>query len=340
MNSPRGAFPLALSPTRATVTADSAMKLVAQFILLLTCATVVGGAPAQLFAVTFYDREFIRIDTNAGTGTLITNLAISPYDIAVRGGELFILSSAVGGERLTQIDPWTGRTSDPKTFFSTITGGEGALDFARDGIAFATRSSNATGTLYRIDMAATNATLITGHGGLAPSLDGLAFAADDNLYGLSQNAGGAYGLYKINTNSGATTLVGNLGITFSAASGTVAGLAFAPDQTLFAAVGNQVESRLYRVNRLTGAATLVGPIGFPGVSGIRFHVPPPGPLAIERSASNLRVFWPHARGGNLETASSVTGVWARAELPIATNGVEAAVSLSPLDEQRFFRLGN
>ena len=71
------------------------MKLVAQFILLLTCATVVGGAPAQLFAVTFYDREFIRIDTNAGTGTLITNLAISPYDIAVRGGELFVLSSAV-----------------------------------------------------------------------------------------------------------------------------------------------------------------------------------------------------------------------------------------------------
>ena len=81
------------------------------------------------------------------------------------------------------------------------------------------------------------------------------------------------------------------------------------DGTLFAALGNPSESRFYRVNPSTGAATLIGSIGFPGVSGIRFFVPPPGPLAIAKQGELVRLSWPHVRGGVLETAGTVTGTW-------------------------------
>jgi hypothetical protein len=134
--------------------------------------------------------------------------------------------------------------------------------------------------------------------------------------------------------------VGGLGITFSGANGAVAGLAFAPDGTLFAALGNQTESRLYRVNKTTGAGSLVGSIGYGGVSGIRFFVPPPGPIRISRQTGQFRVSFPHERGGKIETATSVTGFWNSATAPLSTNGAEA-FSLFPNEGgARFFRLRN
>src|ERR1051325_10474664 len=111
---------------------------------------------ARLYAVTFYDRQFITIDTNSGAGTLITNLPVSALDIAVRGGSLWLQAAGVGVERLRQVDAWSGLTFGEISFSNSVAGGEGAMDFARDGTALATRSSESTGTLYRIDMALTN----------------------------------------------------------------------------------------------------------------------------------------------------------------------------------------
>jgi hypothetical protein len=129
-----------------------------------------------------------------------------------------------------------------------------------------------------------------------------------------------------------------LGITFPGTGGAVAGLAFAPDATLFAAVGNPTESRLYRFNRLTGAATFIGSVGFGGVSGIRFIVPPPGPLAITRQGTFLRLSWPGPRGGMLQSAPSVKGIWTATTLPLSTNGTEV-FTVAPADQnEKYFRL--
>jgi hypothetical protein len=308
------------------------------FVLLLA-VNIHAQTNARLYAVTFYDRQFITIDTNSGVGKAITNLPISALDIAVSGGRLWLqLAGGSGVERLRQVDAWTGVTFGEKSFGSSIPGGEGALAFARDGTALAAKSFESTGTLFRIDMARTNVVPITTNGGLVPSLDGLAFDPDGVLYGLSQNVGGSFTLYLVNTNTGATMPVGGLGITFPATGGAVAGLAFSPDGTLFAALGNPTESRFYRVNRFTGAATFIGPIGFGGVSGIRFFIPPPGPLTISRHGELVRVSWPHVRGGFLETATTVKGVWTKAMLPVITNGTEAVSLVSPDQSERYFRL--
>jgi hypothetical protein len=220
---------------------------------------------------------------------------------------------------------------------SSIEGGEGAMDFSPDGTAVASKSSDNIGTLFRLALTLTNVTSITTNGGLRPSLDGLAFDSRGLLYGLSQNAGG-FTLYLVNTNTGVTTAVGSLGVTFPGTGGAVAGLAFAPDGALFAAAGNPTESRLYRVDKFTGAATLVGSVGFPGVSGIRFYVPPPGPLTISRADERLRLSWPHRRGGVLEAAAAVTGIWERITPPLTTNGTEASTLVSATNSNQYFRL--
>ena len=242
------------------------------------------------------------------------------------------------GREADPTDPWTGAVLGQKSFAGSISGGEGALDFAADGTAIASKSFEGTGTLFRIDMSLTNVVPITADGALVPSLDGLAMDADGTLYGLNQNNGSPFTLYRVNTNTGATTLVGSLGITFPSLGGAVAGLAFAPNGTPFAALGNPSESRFYRINKFTGAATLIGSVGFRGVSGVRFFVPPPGPLAISRANETLRLSWPHLRGGVLESANSVTGIWNVVSLPLTTNGTEVFTFISPDQPESYFRL--
>ena len=305
--------------------------------LLLPISHIHGQVTARLYAVTFYAPKLITIDTRSGAGTLITNLPSNPLDIAAGRGGLWLLTSSNGFDKLVKIDAWTGAVLEEKSFTSSIRGGEGAMDFAPDATALAVKVLESTGTLFRIDMAMTNVVPITPEGGLAPSLDGLAFDTNGILYALSQNAGG-FGLYTVNTNTGTTTAVGPLGITFPGTGGAVAGLAFAPDGTLFAAAGNPAESRLYSLNKSTGAATLIGSIGFGGVSGIRFFVPPPGPLQITQAGEALRLSWPHLRGGALQVANSVTGIWNSASLLLTTNGTEAFTFLTPTQRESYFRL--
>ena len=311
--------------------------LCAGFVLSLAF-NINAQSVARAYAVTFYNRLLITIDTNSGAGSLITNLPASPADLAGRGGKLWLFSAGSTAERLTQVDPWTGAVLGQKAFTSSITGGEGALDFAADGTVIATKSSEGTGTLFRIAMALTNVVPITADGAFIPSLDGLAFDANGVLYGLNQNNGGPFTLYTVNTNTGATTPVGSLGITFPTIGGAVGGLAFAPDGTLFAALGNPTESRFYRINKFTGAATLIGSVGFGGVSGVRFLIPPPGPLASSRENEMLRLSWPHLRGGILESANTVKGIWNEVPLPLMTNGMEVFTFISPEAPERYFRL--
>lgn len=306
--------------------------------ILLVLTVSAQSAEPQMYAVTFNDRKLLIVDTNTGAASMVTNLTIKPMDLAVSGGGLYILSDALGAQRLSEIDPLTGETGRQLTFTNIIAGGEGAFDFSTNGVAFASRSSSATGTVFRLEIASTNATLVTPEGGLSPSLDGLAFDSDGTLFGLSQNRGGHHALYHVNVDSGQTTLVGDLGVNFAANGLFVAGLAFAPDGTLYAALGGGTDSELYRVNKTTGTAAFVGSIGFPGVSGIRFYQPPPGPLTIGFAGPAVRVSWPHARGGVLQICQRLGGDWADAYLPVSTNGAEAVVFAPRDGTQVWFRL--
>jgi hypothetical protein len=60
-----------------------------------------------------------------------------------------------------------------------------------------------------------------------------------------------------------------------------------------------------------------------------------GPLTVSR-AERLRLLWPHLRGGVLETAAAVTGVWQRTTLPLTTNGTEAVTFVPPTNKKPVF----
>jgi hypothetical protein len=294
--------------------------------------------PAVLYAVTFWEPKLITIDTNTGQGTLITNLPISPRDLAGFRDALYVYSGAGQGARLSQLDPLAGTILHAVTFTNKMSGGEGAMDFRADGIAFVATASNNTGTLARLELETTNATLITSDGGLSPSLDGLAFAADGTLFGLTQNRAGAYSLCQLDQLTGGATVIGDLGLSFPTGSGVVGGLAFAPNGNLYAAVASSNESRLYLLNQDTGAASLVGSVGIAGVSGIHFFAPPRESLTVQTTPEGFQIAWPQVRNGLLESTTNIAGPWTSAFLPVTTNGA-AAIATNPRNQrQQFFRL--
>ncbi len=87
-------------------------------------------------------------------------------------------------------------------------------------------------------------------------LSDIAFDSSGQLWGISFGA-----LYKVDKDTAATTLVGNLG----SVSGTANALVFGADGTLYMA-GNT----LYTVNTGTGAASAIGSIGFQSAGDLAF----------------------------------------------------------------------
>ena len=292
--------------------------------------------PPALYAVTYWEQKLITIDTNTGHGTAITNFPFNPRDLAVFQGNLYVYAGYSQRVRLCQVDALAGTILRDMIFTNKIVGGEGGMDFRADGLAFASTSASATGTLVRLELARTNDTLITADGGLAPSLDGLAFDADGTLFGLTQVRGSACALCQVDPASGWVTEIGDLGIAFPGAS--VGGLAFAPGGGLYAAVASSNESRLYLLDKRTGAAAFVGTVGLGGVSGLRFVAPPRERLAAGATPEGLLLAWPHSGKGQLETTFDLLGPWTNASFPVITNGAFATAIVPRSREQGYFRL--
>ena len=111
----------------------------------------------------------------------------------------------------------------------------------------------------------------------APTLEALAFG-NGTLYGLGKLDGN---LYTVNTTTGATTLVGNTGVSVGSPLG---GLTFGPGGVLFASL----DDKLYQLNAATGLATPINPdpnvdTGFSSISGLAFApaaVPEPGSIVL------------------------------------------------------------
>ncbi|MHC4312163.1 MAG: DUF7901 domain-containing protein, partial [Planctomycetota bacterium] len=211
--------------------------------------------------------RLLSINPSTGAGSLIGNMSTSlPWGLSDRGMELYTFDTASDGNSVVRLDPTTGNTMYKIAINPPDIIGEGALAFRSDGIGFLGSCFNQLGELYNFDLSVSSSTHI---GAFQPSMDGLDFDGNDVLYGLEQGTGSStYKLYTINQATGATSLVGDTGVTVR---GNVSGLTFAPDGTLFAAIRYPLDPNTYALYTLdpgTGAASLVGPIGFSRITGL------------------------------------------------------------------------
>lgn len=244
------------------------MRKRSQFTLGLAAALLglsAGPAQADLLGITF-NEELIRINTTTGAGTLIgvvpTNL--DAFGLGFRGSRLYTYDQ--NADRVRELNPATGAILATIDIGTGDLTGEGAFDIRNDGSGFLS-VSGVLSQLFSFDITVPSSTPITAPGAFSPSMDGLAFDSSGVLYGLSQGStdGGNSKLYTVNQTTGATTLVGSLG---GRINGTLAGLTFDTDGTLYAGISSGGVSTLYHVDKTTGTATVIGDIGFGEISGL------------------------------------------------------------------------
>jgi len=266
----------------------------------LALATLVGGwalagpaAQAQpvLYGTTYLDNQLVSVDTTTGISTIVASLgtATNPFGLASYNNGLYTYDPNAG--TVAQIDPATGanlRTIDVGVGALT---GQGGLAINASGIGFVSSafdnptSLNLTNNLYEFNLA-TGATLM--HTSTTDTLEALAFNGAGALYGLGKLDGD---LYRIDTTTGAMTLVGNTGVMSGNPTG---GLTFGANGTLYATI----DDSLYTLNTTTGAATSVmdpatigtlGGIGVNSISGLAFvntaAVPEPSTVVLAGAAS-------------------------------------------------------
>jgi hypothetical protein len=134
-------------------------------------------------------------------------------------------------------------------------------------------SSNGPSTLRMLDPFTGQSTAI-GLTGVGP-ISGLAFRNSTGIMYGAVGGSGTHNLVTINLQTGAATVVGNMGI-------SPGSLEFGPNGLLYAGGGQTQAGNLYTVNPATGATTLVGSTGFSDVSGlvnVCFQVFTPTPTA-------------------------------------------------------------
>ena len=131
------------------------------------------------------------------------------------------------------------------------TGGEAGLEFY-DGVLYNMNGGGGGSTLYRINTSNGAATAI---GSTTIFIDGLAIRSDGTAYGTDWLFTDS--LYEVNLATGATTLVGSLGLGNVIAE---SGLAFI-GHTLYAITW---DGEIYTLNTATGAATLVATVTIDG----------------------------------------------------------------------------
>lgn len=219
-----------------------------------------------LYGVTFFRNELIRIDPGTGGSKTVANLRapVSGYGLASRYGRLYAFNPTAG--EIIEINPLTGAVGQTTSVGLTNVQGEGDFTFRGDGVAFfATAldsSGNTNAELYSVDVLGGTSRRI---GSTGIPIDALAFDTNDVLYALSQ-AGGK--LYMLNQTNGTPTEVGSLG--FSANS-PFAGMSFAPDGALYAAIDDQ----LVEINPTNGVGFAVSTnlfdYGHSSVSGLTFQ---------------------------------------------------------------------
>lgn len=250
-------------------------------LLKVLAAAVLGALPmttnavhralfeVPLYGVTFFGDELIEIEPATGGSRLVAKLGepVSGYGLASRYGRLYSFNPVAGG--IIEINPLTGSVNQTINVGVTNAQGEGDLAFRSDGTLFLTtaldRDGAPTADLFAVDVLGGSSRRI-GSTGIA--IDALAFGHDGTnefLYALGQGQGK---LYRIDQTNGVPMEVGSLGVPMNS---PFAGLTFAPDGSLYAAI----DDRLYQVDPFNGAAQVVNTnvlnIGYGSVSGLTFQ---------------------------------------------------------------------
>lgn len=243
-------------------------------ICLAALALVAILLPAAHAAQILYginSTTLITINTTTGAGTLVGNNSYGdyPFGLADYNGKLYTLNQTT--DQFMELDPSNGSTVNSIGVGANVVG-EGAMAFNSLGTLFFSASSGGIGALYSSTLNGSS-TLI--NGSMDPSMDGMDFAPDGTLYGISQDMS----FYTIDPTNGNTSLIGATGI---GAIGPVAGFAIRNDGAMFAAVGRS----LYSINPVTGAGSFIGVTGYDLISGLTFlddgggQVPEPSTWAL------------------------------------------------------------
>lgn len=257
------------------------------------------GARAQtastndsLFGITFFTNQLITIDTTTGEGHLVGNIGanVSGYGLAAYQNKLYTFNP--NDQTIDQLNVTNGTIVSSKATGTMNLQGEGDLAIRSDtGIGFIAsafdEAGNPTHPLYTFDVTTGTAAFVAN---TAVTLDGLAFDSNNTLYAIGQGdvnggdpAAGDATLYTVNQATGALTTIGMLGVPQNS---PVAGLSFASDGTLYAAIDDQ----LYTVNKANGVATIVDAdtpdFSYHSVSGLAFA---PGMTALANISSRASV---------------------------------------------------
>jgi hypothetical protein len=161
-------------------------------------------------------------------------------------------------DQFLELNPTTGAIANTTAIGQSVVG-EGAMAFNSTGTLFFSASSGAVGTLYSSTLNGSSSVV----GALSVSMDGLDFAPNGTLYGISQDMS----LYTIDPVTAGVTLVGPTGI---GSIGPVLGFAIRQsDAAMYAAVGRS----LYSIDSTTGQGTFIGVTGFDQITGLTFLEP-------------------------------------------------------------------
>lgn len=287
--------------------------------------TLDHSAPSEsLVGLSFFSGQLVRIDDTTGAGTLVgTNQSkANGVGLASLAGRLYTFDANT--DRIYEIDPGSGMIVSTNDIHIPDVQGEGDIAFNRDGKGYLTTALDANlapaPRLYTFDITNGTSQLI---GSTGVAVDALAFDDMGTLYALGQ---GGTMLYRANTNTGALTPVGGLGVLMNS---PFAALTFTPEVGLIAAI----DDRLYTVNEMTGAATPIDPdvldIGFSSISGLALAAT--RVLGISREGSRVVIFW-NDSDSNLQSSSNVEG-------PYTDTASQATPqSINPTGGNRFFRL--
>ncbi len=237
----------------------------------LACAAVwaaSGVASAgQLVAVGGFDpfgtQSLYSIDSATGAATLIGDTGVRKFVGIEFNASTNTLYGLTTSADLYRINIFTGAASLVANLPTSYIEGDLAYD--------------ANGTLWGADVGVVG-TVNTGNALLLPTaltalgdVSGLAFSASGALLAFDQS-GVRDAVYRIDTATGATTLVG---LTGTQSEGVGALESSADFGTVWLVDG----SSLYTLNQETGTASLIGATGVSGISGLAL-VPAPGAAAV------------------------------------------------------------
>ncbi len=239
-------------------------------------AQIITNANQTLFGITFFTNQLITIDTTTGEGRLVGNIDanVSGYGLAAYQNRLYTFNP--NDQSIDQLSMVNGKVVSSKPTGTTALAGEGDIAIRSDnGLGFIASAFDSTGNpthpLYTFNVTTGAAVMLAN---TSVALDGLAFDSSHTLYAIGQGdvdggdpAAGDAMLYTVNQTTGGVAPVGILGVPQNS---PVAGLTFAPDGKLYAAI----DDRLYTINKASGVATIVEAdtpdFSYHSVSGLAF----------------------------------------------------------------------